>query len=470
MEMSKTRTRDLAASLANAAGVPGLNTQIGFTPRNPVLTGNSGTDNGSGTPTTPTSSQISLAQIGRISTNDFSLTLPGAIFKALLTERDGRVLQSPQVRAVEGQKASLRLGDKIPFASGSFQPGFGGVGAGGISPLVSTQFQFAEVGVNVDILPKVHGPEEVSLHVELELSTVRERIDIGGLQQPVIGQRKIIHDIRMREGEVNLLGGLQSLSDSLTSNGFPGLSQVPILRRLFGSESKEKIETELAIFLVPHIVRSPEITPANLRGIAAGNDATVKLSYAPREEAPKPAAPVPAPVSAPGVTPGAAPAPQNPGFVPNSAAPPVKPSPESSALQPAVLFFQPANLSARVDNTLFVVLNINQGTDLFSAPMNVQYDPKVLKLLDVVQGNALSPEGQKLVFKPVIAQDKGTAQIELSRQPGTGGVNSSGPVVLFRFQALAKGTSSVSLPGLTLKNSKNMQIPASVPSATVKVE
>jgi len=472
MELSKTRTRDLAASLANG-GVPGLNTSVAFTPRNPVLSGNTNTgSSGSSTTTTttPTSTAISLAQIGRISTNDFSLTLPGAIFKALLTEREGRVVQSPQVRAVEGQKASLRLGDKIPFASGSFQPGFGGVGAGGISPLVSTQFQFAEVGVNVDILPKVHGPEEVSLHVELELSTVRERIDIGGLQQPVIGQRKIIHDIRMREGEVNLLGGLQSMSDSLSTSGFPGISQVPILKRIFGSESKEKIETELAIFLVPHIVRSPEITPANLRGIAAGNDATVKLNYAPREEAPKPAPPQPAAPqpAAPGAVQPAAP--QNPGFVPNPpVAAPAK-SPESSFIAPARLFFQPADLSARVDNTLFVVLNINQGTDLFSAPMGVQYDPKVLKLLDVVQGNALSPEGQKINFKPVITHEKGTAQIELSRIPGTGGVNSSGPMVLLRFQAIAKGTSTVSLPGLMLRNSKNMQIPAAVPNATVRVE
>src|SRR5262249_21007145 len=148
----------------------------------------------------------------------------------------------------------------------------------------STQFQFAEVGVNVDMLPKVHGTDEVSLHIELELSTVRERIDIGGLQQPVIGQRKLIHDVRMREGEVSLIGGLQSLSDSLSNNGFPGINSIPILRRLFGSESKDRTETELVIALVPHIVRAAEVTPSNLKGIAAGNDQVVKINYAPREE------------------------------------------------------------------------------------------------------------------------------------------------------------------------------------------
>ncbi|HUQ95968.1 MAG TPA: cohesin domain-containing protein [Bryobacteraceae bacterium] len=473
MEISKTRSRDLAASIANG-GVPGLNTAVQFTPRNPVLSGGTTTTtpstgtNGTTTTTATPNQAISLARIGRISSNDFSVTLPGAIFKALLTEREGRVLQSPQVRAVEMQKASLRLGDKIPFASGSFQPGFGGVGVGGgVSPLVSTQFQFAEVGVNVDIMPKVHGPDEVSLHVELELSTVRERIDIGGLQQPVIGQRKIIHDIRMKEGEVNLLGGLQSLSDSTSISGFPGIQNVPILRRIFGSESKEKIETELAIFLIPHIIRSPEITPANLRGISAGNDATVKLNYAPREEKVAPA-PVPPSATTPPATPpgpGAPPLgqPQPPALVPSTASP-------APVGLPVQLTFQPSTLRGQVNGNIVLVLQMNNGSDVFSAPMQVKYDPKVLKLADVIRGNALAPDGQKLALTPQISDDKGEAKVDLSRLPGTGGVTSSGPLVLFRFQAVGKGTTQVSLPEFNLKNSKNMAIPVSAPNATVVVE
>ncbi|MBL8210655.1 MAG: hypothetical protein JNK87_08085 [Bryobacterales bacterium] len=467
MEMSKTKSRELAASLANA-GVPGLNTSVQFTPRNPVLSGSSSTGNGTSTgtgttttPTTTTSQAISLARIGRISTNDFSLTLPGAIFKALLTEREGRVLQSPQVRAVELQKASLRLGDKIPFASGSFQPGFGSVGTG-ISPLVSTQFQFAEVGVNVDILPKVHGPDEVSLHVELELSTVRERIDIGGLQQPVIGQRKIVHDIRMREGEVNLLGGLQGLTESLNIAGFPGINSVPVLRRIFGSESKERIETELAIVLIPHIVRAPEITPTNLKGIAAGNDQTVKLNYAPAKDAP--ATPPPATPVNP-----AAPAPAAP-VAPGPATPPATQPPAAQATPAGPqLLFQPAAINGKVNGNVVVILQLNQGTDLFSAPMTAKYDPKVLRLEEVMRGNVLTPDGQKLNFTPVINAERGEARIEQSRPAGSGGVASSGPLLLLRFKAIGKGTTQVTIPDLQLKNSSNQPIPVTTPSANVTI-
>lgn len=548
MEMSKTKSRELAASLASG-GNPSLNIPVSFTPRNPVLSGNTNNNTNNGSTTTTTtgntttgSTAISLAQIGRISTNDFSLTLPGAVFKALFSNREGRVLQSPQVRAVEMQKASLRLGDKIPFASGSFQPGFGSVGAG-ISPLVSTQFQFAEVGVNVDITPKVHGSDEVSLHVELELSTVRERVDIGGLQQPVIGQRKMIHDIRMREGEVNLLGGLTGLTDSLNINGIPGVGNVPILRRLFSSESKERIETELVIALVPHIVRAPEITPANLRGISAGNDATVKLTYAPRQEPPaaQPAKPpVGAPVPAPGVPapmPGQVPPPPpkpaspakpvgdvnplgapsvdwerlNQSFTPNAPASPtggiqppiaqadtnkkllarsVSPegtaTPESAApppatssdstpapsatVAPAILAFHSSFVRAQLNTPLPLVLNVAQGTDLVAAPMRVQYDPKMLRLVKVMQGNALNPDGQPLRFTPVISNETGEAQIDIARQEGAEGVSSTGPLVVLQFEAISRGTSQVQVADVRLMNSKKQPAPATVQGVTVAVE
>ncbi|MBI4906698.1 MAG: type II and III secretion system protein [Acidobacteria bacterium] len=260
MELSKTKTRDLVSGISTGSA-SGLNIPVTFSPRNPI--------------TTDSDSSISLSQLGRLSTGDFAVTLPGAQLKAVLTNGDGRVLQAPQVRSIEMQKASLRIGDKIPFATGSYSTG---ATTASVSPLVSTQFQFAEVGVNVDLTPKVH-QDEISLHIEMELSTVRERIDIGGLQQPVIGQRKLIHDIRLREGEVSLLGGLQGLTDSKTTGGIPGVSQIPILRRLFSNESTNRTETELVIFLVPHIVRGPDLTPTNTRGIAAGTDTNVKLSY-----------------------------------------------------------------------------------------------------------------------------------------------------------------------------------------------
>ena len=108
-------------------------------------------------------------------------------------------------------KASLKIGDREPTATGSFQPGIGGVG---INPLVNTQFTYIDVGVNVDLTPHVHDNGDVSMHVELDISSVTGHVNLGGIDQPIIGQRKVSHDIRMHEGEVNLLGGLIKQQDT----------------------------------------------------------------------------------------------------------------------------------------------------------------------------------------------------------------------------------------------------------------
>ena len=107
----------------------------------------------------------------------------------------------------------MKIGERVPVATGSFQPGIGGVG---INPLVNTQFNYIDVGVNIDITPHVHGLDEVTLKLAMDISAVDSYQNIGGIQQPVIGQRKIEQEIRMKEGEVNILGGiLESTRPSL---------------------------------------------------------------------------------------------------------------------------------------------------------------------------------------------------------------------------------------------------------------
>ena len=122
-----------------------------------------------------------------------------------MSDSSSKLIQQPQIRASDGQKASLKIGERVPVATGSFQPGIGGVG---INPLVNTQFNYIDVGVNIDITPRVHGLDEVTLKLAMDISAVDSYQNIGGIQQPVIGQRKIEQEIRLREGEVNILGGI----------------------------------------------------------------------------------------------------------------------------------------------------------------------------------------------------------------------------------------------------------------------
>ena len=121
------------------------------------------------------------------------------------------MLQAPQIRAVDNQKATLKIGEKVPTASGSFQPGVAGVG---VSPLVNTQFTYLDVGVNMEVLPKVHENNEVSLHIDLDISQVDSYQNLGGISEPEIGQNKETADVRLREGEVNLIGGIIQQTDT----------------------------------------------------------------------------------------------------------------------------------------------------------------------------------------------------------------------------------------------------------------
>src|SRR6185369_7369714 len=147
------------------------------------------------------------------------------------------------------------------------------------------QFQFTDVGIKVEITPQVHSADEVTLHVAFEVSSVRSYTNIGGVQQPIIGQTTNEADIRLREGEVNILAGLDGTQDSSVVNGIPGLVNIPFLGKIFfGSNHTEKDHQQLMIALIPHIVRSPDYTPGNLRGVFSGPDQSLRLMYAPRED------------------------------------------------------------------------------------------------------------------------------------------------------------------------------------------
>ena len=462
IEANKTRTRDLAATLTSG-GKNGISIPIGFTPRNPVLADpGSSADGATGTigtaGTTTGSNLIALGQIGKITENDFSLTLPGYFVQLLMSDRSTRVLQQPQLRAADGTKATLHIGDKYPYATGSFQPGIGTVG---VSPLVSTQFQFAEVGVKVDMTPRIHGDKEVSLHVEAEISSVRDNIDVGGLKQPIIGQRRVVHDLRIREGEVSVLGGLMQGQDSKVLSGLPGLAEIPILKRLFSSENVEKNNAELLFVLIPHIVRSPEITDVNLKGVAAGNDQSVKLSFAPRRGQEAPAAP-------PGPAPPALPAAPSPAGAPSPAA--AAPQPEAQPPAPAalpVLRFNPAAINVQPGAAFTVTLEMANASNLFAAPLRVKFDPKLLRLTEVTRGNLLAQDGGEVIFTRNIQNDSGEAAVNLSRQPEAAGVSGSGALILLNFQAIGKGAARIELGEANLLHPKAQAAQAVMPQPAV---
>ena len=240
-------------------------------------------------------------------------------------------------------------------------------------PLVSTQFQFADTGVNMTITPHVHGNDELTLDITTDISNVSSNVTIGGLTQPVISQRKTDTHIRVRDGEVSLLGGLMQTQDSNTTTGIPGLVNIPILGKyLFGSNAKDKSRSELMVAIIPHIVRKPDMDGLDLRGIAAGQDQNLKLRYATTAVETPAAAPSAAPAPAAPPTPAATtPAATTPAATTPAAVPPA--TTPAAPISGLGLVLNPATLQARLSGPVVVTLDAANATDLAVVPIKQQY-------------------------------------------------------------------------------------------------
>ena len=490
IEASSVFTRSLTAALAGT----GLNVPFNFTPRTSIQlqggntsSSTSGTTTGAtttgvtsttnGTTTTGSSSttgaSIPISSLGHLASADFSTILPSALLQATLSDTRTKVLQSPQIRSVDGQKATMKIGEREPTASGSFGSTQGVVGAG-FSPLVNTQFQYIDVGVNVEITPHVHDNGEVSLHVSLDISNVTGQVNLGGISQPIIGQRKMEHDIRLREGEVSLLGGLLNQSDTKTKTGIPGLSSIPLLGRLFSGNSVDRERDELMIALIPHVVRRPEITEENLRSVASGNQTVIHVSYGPKpveettapKEAPAPAAPAEAPpaaampIGAPGTPPPAAnllapPATAPGGFGPPATAPPEAgfgvPQPVAGA---ATVRFDATQLEKSLSDSFTISLQVDGAKDVIGAPIQIQFDPKAVSLTDVTRGSFWGGEGEEPMLTKNVLNDSGTAAIRVLRKEGSAGITGNGPLINLTFKTLARGTTIIRAGNVILQSAQ----------------
>jgi general secretion pathway protein D len=345
----------------------------------------------------------------------------------------------------------------------------------------------------VEITPRVHGTDEVTLQVDLDISTIASTLNLGGLSQPVIGQRKVSHIIRLKEGEATVIGGLMQQTQTSTRNGFPGLMNVPILGRLFSSSSTDNNSLEILVVLVPHIVRSAELTAQNTRAVASGVEQIWKVNYRQPSAPPLPAGQKPSdakssanplgkdddppPVEQPATQPDQTPAPQlvaavSAAPVPLNAAPPPPPPPGSATpggartnaipAGPLVTLVASAQEVA-VGATFTVQMNVTNVRDLTSAPTRFKYDPAVLKLIEVKQGGFLGKDNDEVIFSQVPSKQGGETLVQLQRVAGSTGVAGSGTLLTMKFQALAAGTSPIAVVEFTLRNSKLLEIHAAPP-------
>src|SRR5271156_2988405 len=265
LEVNKNFERNLGITLPQS---------VTITPQaNPNATTTSTTST-STTGTTTTTSNFTLNTLAHLNANNFAVSIGGGTLNALLTDADTRVLQNPSIRATDGQRATMKIGSKIPVATGSYNAG---VSTGVASIGVQTQFTYIDIGVNIDMTPTVHYDREVTLKMKIEVLSQINTVTISGVSEPVIGQRTSEQVITLKDGEPSLLAGIITKSDSLNINGTPGVGELPFFKYFFTSRDKINDKTEIVFIIVPHIVRESVLTRVNVRPIDTGTGQSIEL-------------------------------------------------------------------------------------------------------------------------------------------------------------------------------------------------
>jgi general secretion pathway protein D len=416
--------------------------------------------------TTGTTGQINLNTIGNLTAKNFVVSIPQSTLNFMLSDSKTKLLQNPQIRALDGQKASLKIGQRVPVATGSFGAGVGGVGVA--NTLVNTQFQYLDVGVNIEITPRIHPGREVSMKLTMDVSDVDSYVSIGGINQPVIGQRKIEHEIRLKDGEANLLGGILEDQDVKTVSGYPFLANIPILKYLFSENKTDRTQNELVFVLVPHIVRGQDLSALNLKALDVGTANAIQLRQLSVNPPAKPAAET-KPAPAAGQPAAGRPAPI-PGPTASAIAPAGAPAPGAALPSKVLLSFNPDKVNTSVGQTFMMDVMVSGAQNLFSAPLQIQYDPTKLQVVNVSSGNFLGKGEQPVALAQRNDTASGTMQVTANRPPNSGGVSGQGQLLTLTFVAKDSGEALVAITRAGLHDASNQSLEAAGTQAKVNIK
>ena len=210
---------------------------------------------------------LRMSDVESLNQNNWVLSVPGFLFDFVKRSTDAQILAKPQVRITEGEEASFSIGDRVPIPVTSFNT----ANTAGSNVVPITSYQYQNVGIEVNITPRVHHNEEVSLDLDIEVSDLSGQIG----NQPIIGSRNIQTSIRLRDGETNFLAGLIRTNESNTQDGIPGLSEIPVLGRLFSRRASDNTRTDIVLTMTPHIIRRADITEQDLAPIWVGTEQNV---------------------------------------------------------------------------------------------------------------------------------------------------------------------------------------------------
>ena len=184
--------------------------------------------------------------------------IPALYYRLVKNDSRTRTLANTHLRMTDGTNGTASFGQRVPVPTLRVSP----ITQGGIEIQPQTQFNYEDIGVNIGITPRTHPNDDVTLVLDIELSSLGAP-GFDGL--PTFGSRNVKTSIRLRDSETNILAGLIREDERIERQTIPGLGDIPILGQLFGRNRREAQQTDVVIMLTPHIIRALDLSEQDLR-------------------------------------------------------------------------------------------------------------------------------------------------------------------------------------------------------------
>ncbi len=375
---------------------------------------------------------ISLVDLGRLTTADAFITIPSLRYQFMKQDTSFRLIAQPQLRASDGQASSLLVGEQRPIVTTTFNPA--STSGGDVIPIATTEYR--DVGIVIQATPRVHHDGTITLQLGIEVTAVQE--GTGTLGQPVFTARTLTTTLRLMEGETNLLAGLLRDDERTTYTGVPILSDIPILRDLFGRTQRDVLQTDIVMSITPYIVRVADITDEDLAAVYVGTENAISGGGRSRRGG------------------------RNNDDDEDGESVRELTDPIRVALEPAELF-------ASVGDRISLDITASGEGSVNNAGLRVNWNAQILRLLDVREGGMLRSDGARTSFTSNQA-GQGTAAIGVGRVGGVGGVDPNGVIATLDFEVIGIGETQVQIVSAALRDEGGRPMAVDFDQATVTVE
>jgi len=410
-ELDRTVMDDYGMSLSDYGTTLSINQQAGVVPGNPA--------------------GISLADLGNLTTADAFITIPSVRYQFMKQDTSFRLIAQPQLRASDGQSSSLLVGEQRPIVTTTFNPS--NTSGGDVIPIATTEYK--DVGIVIQATPRVHHDGTITLQLGIEVTAVQE--GTGAQGQPVFTARTLATTLRLMEGETNLLAGLLRDDERTTYTGIPILSDIPVLKDLFGRTERDVLQTDIVMSITPYIVRMADIDDEDLAAVYVGTENAISGGGRSRR-----------------------------GGRGN-----VDDEDESvrELTDPVLVEVLPAESFVSVGDRISLDITASGEGSVNNAGLRVNWNAQVLRLTDIREGGMLRGDGARTSFTSNQA-GQGTAAIGVGRVGSVGGVDPVGVIATLDFEVIGAGQTQVQIVSAALRDEGGRPMAVEFEQATVTAE